>query len=418
MTKYLKHIVTICYLMISAVASAQLPGFFMKEDKKKVTVKFLSDNNLIIIPISINGSEPLNFILDTGIRSNILFSKKIGDELGLQYSRKLNLVGADGKTVLTASVSISNSLDMENILGQYQTVLVLDEDFFELEKLTGVPIYGVVGYEFFKNNPIKVNYDQSQLTFYKQNRLKWRPIGFRKTPLKIENSKPYIQSDITQVLGEKLDAKLLIDTGANHGLLLNSETSSIIRIPPNHLESDLGRSLGGDLYGLVGRSKRLNINGLKFHNLITSFPEESDFSYIIKESGRQGSLGSEILCRMEMIFDYQRERLLYRRSASFSNSFEFDMSGITPKQLSLESGRIYIAKIRDSSPASSAGLQEFDEIIKINNVPIDFWKLSEIIKYFKSEAGREIKITILRPDSNDNSNVKELNFTFKLRRMI
>ncbi|MCH7401671.1 aspartyl protease family protein [Belliella kenyensis] len=404
--------------MISIPAYAQLPGFFMKEDKKKVNIKFFNNNNLIIIPISINGSEPLNFIFDTGIKSNILFSKSLGDELDLQYSRKLNLVGADGKTVLTASVSLSNRLDMEKIMGEYQTLLVLEEDFFELEKLTGIPIYGVIGYEFFKNNPIKVNYDVGQITFYKSDRLKWRPFGFRKTALKLENSKPYIHADITQILGGKLNAKLLIDTGANHGLLLNPETTNAIKFPPITLESELGRSLGGDLYGLVGRSKELDINGLKFSNLITSFPEENDFSYVIKESGRQGSLGSEILSRLEIIFDYQRERILYRKSSSFSNPFEFDMSGITPKQYSYESGRIYIAKLKEASPASQAGLQEMDEIIKINNIPIEFWKLPDITKYLKSEVGKEVKLTILRFDAHESDIPKELNFTFKLKRMI
>ena len=68
-------------------------------------------------------------------------------------------MGADGKTVLTASVSPNNHFDLGPVEGQVQAILVLDEDFLELEKVIGVPIYGVIGYEFFKYNPINVSID-------------------------------------------------------------------------------------------------------------------------------------------------------------------------------------------------------------------------------------------------------------------
>src|SRR5690554_269108 len=86
---------------------AQVPGFFMKDDSRRVVMPFTQVNHLIIMPVSINGGPELNFLFDTGVKSNILFSKTIGDSLGLSYSRKLNLVGADGQIVLTASVSTS-----------------------------------------------------------------------------------------------------------------------------------------------------------------------------------------------------------------------------------------------------------------------------------------------------------------------
>lgn len=390
----------------------------MKEESRKTEIPFINSNNLIIVPVSINGNEPVNFIIDTGVRTNIFFSKTVSDLLGLEYTRSLNLVGADGKTVLTASVSPNNHFDLGNVEGKSQTILVLDEDFFELESVIGIPIYGVLGYEFFKFNPIRINYGREKIYFYKTDALKWRPFGFRKLDMSVEYNKPYINAKVKQVAGKDLKTKLLIDTGANHGLLLNPETTDEIIIPPVNLETDLGRSLGGDLYGVVGRAKFVSLQGLRFDNIIASYPFETEYSYIIKETGRQGSIGSELLGRLELIIDYPRERFMFKRSVTFTNPFEFDMSGITPKVLPTEARRIYVAKLKERSPAYNAGVQELDEIIEINKIPVDFWELSDIIKVLRSEVGREITIKVKRPSDANPEILQELEFKFFLRRQI
>jgi predicted aspartyl protease len=410
-------IAQIC-LLYSGSCLAQVPGFYMKKESRKTEIPFINSNNLIILPVSINENEPVNFIVDTGVRTNIFFSKSVANLLGLKYTRSLNLVGADGKTVLTASVSPNNHLDLGNVEGRAQTILVLDEDFFELEQVIGIPIYGVLGYEFFKFNPIRIDYSKSKMFFYRTEGLKWRPFGFRKLGMPIEFNKPYINARVKQVSGEKLKTKLLIDTGANHGLLLNPETTDEIIVPPINLETNLGRSLGGDLYGVVGRAKSVGLKGLTFNHIIASFPFETEYSYVIKETGRQGSIGSELLGRLELIIDYPRERFLFKRAVTFTNPFEYDMSGITPKVLPREERIIYIAKLKEQSPAYNVGLRELDEIIEINKIPIAFWELSDIIKIFRSEPGKEISIRIKRPKDTDPNTVEEIVFRFFLRRQI
>ena len=116
-------------------ATAQVPGFYMREEDKKVELPIIVSNNLVIIPLSINSGPPVNFLLDTGVKTNILFSKTFGNYIGLNYTRKLDLVGADGQTILTASVSPNNYIDMGPLEGIFQTLLVLDEDFMELEQV-------------------------------------------------------------------------------------------------------------------------------------------------------------------------------------------------------------------------------------------------------------------------------------------
>lgn len=397
------------------VVYPQIPGFFMDSKARRMDIPFMDYSDIIIIQVSINGSIPINFLLDTGVKANLLFSKTLGDELDLFYTRKLNLMGADGKSILSASISPNNRLDIGELKGLAQTLLVLDEDFVSLEKVLGIPVHGVIGHEFFKLNPVKIDYDRNIITFYKSSALKRRPFGFKKLKIEINNSKPYIRSVVHQSDGSTLHAKLLIDTGANHSLLLNPETTDDIFIPEEVLESDLGTSLGGDLSGVIARVPKLRIGALSFKKLTASYPDSTDFSDIIIETGRQGAIGSDILSRTKLIFDYPRERLYYRRGEKYRAPFEFDMSGITLRMLPTSDKRFYVHQLREGSPADKAGVRLGDEIISVNGIPIEFWELTAITELLRSKEGKRVKLDVIRV-KDEVTLIVSKNFT--LRRQI
>ncbi|WP_332910975.1 hypothetical protein [Algoriphagus boritolerans] len=67
-----------------------------------------------------------------------------------------------------------------------------------MESVIGVPVYGIIGYEFFKFNPVKINYDEGFIDFYRENSIKWKPPFYRKLDLAIEENKAYITAKINQ----------------------------------------------------------------------------------------------------------------------------------------------------------------------------------------------------------------------------
>lgn len=410
----------IFFILIAAIGDchAQIPGFFMKEEKHKVSIPFLSSNGLIIVAVAINGNTPLNFLVDTGVRSNILFSKKLGDTLALEYTRRIKLIGADGTANLMASVSPINHFDLGPVEGKLQSLLVLEEDFFELESVIGVPVYGILGYEFFKFNPIKIDYEAGVLDFYEAKAMKWKPLFYRKLKMEVEDSKPYIQAKVKQIGGRTLEPKLLIDTGANHGLLLNRETTEQIKLPSEKIEAALGQGLGGVLYGFIGRVDYLKFANFKLKDVLTSYPEETVFSHIIKSSGRQGSLGAEILERTKLIFDYPRNRLLVAKADNFYQPFEYDMSGIVIKKVPNDDNRMYVSSLRKGSPADHAGIQPFDEIMSINTIPTFIWDLSEVTQLLRSEDGKEIKLEVRRYEGDDLKKWNDFTVSFILKKQI
>lgn len=394
---------------------AQMPGFFLEEGTKRLEIPFLDFSDLIIINVSINGSMPMNFLLDTGVKANLLFNKALGDELDLLYTRKLNLMGADGKSILSASISPNNKLNISGLDGFGQTILVLDEEFVNLDRVLGIPVHGVIGYEFFKFNPVKVDYDNNIITFYKPSAMKRKPFSYKRLKMELYNGKPYINSWINQSAGSPMNVKLLVDTGANHGLLLNTETSEDIVLPKNILKSELGTSLGGELSGVIGRTPTVRIGKLKFKRVITSYPDETQFSDIIIETGRQGAIGSDIISRTKIIFDYPHERIYYKRGASYRESFEYDMSGLTVRLMPTSDKRLYVHQLREGSPADLKGIKVGDEIISVNGLPIQFWELSSIVELLRSKDGRKIKFEVVRQKGDA---VLTLNKNITLQRQI
>ena len=406
------------FFLIGLTLRAQVPGFFLLGDQKKAKLPFLASNSLILLPVSINGNPPCYFLVDTGVRANLLFSKTMGDSMGLSYSRRVGMVGADGSTTVWAQVSPMNTLGLGEVEGRLQSLLVLEEDFLELESVIGIPVYGILGYEFFKHNAVKIDYEQSILTVYPPERPVWRSPFYRRGALHVADGKAYLDVKVKQQAGPRLTGKVLVDTGANHGLLLNRETTSAIRLPEKQLETQLGQSLGGVLYGVIGRVDAFSIRGLTFSQVLTSFPEETPFSSRIKESGRMGSLGAEVLGRTTLILDYSRNEFFLKRNASFFHPFEFDMSGLVVKKMASPEKRLFVGDVREGSPAHLAGILPFDELISIDAVPILFWEMDQLVKLFRSEEGREIQLELRRYPKPGASTFQELSLRFRLTKQI
>jgi predicted aspartyl protease len=414
----LRALLVLIFFLLGLTLRAQVPGFFVVGDQKKVKLPFLASNSLILLPVSINGNPPLYFLVDTGVRANLLFSKSMGDSLGLSYTRRVGMVGADGSTTVWAQVSPMNTLDLGEVKGSLQSLLVLEEDFLELESVIGIPVYGILGHEFFKYNAVKIDYEQSVLTFYAPSALAWKSPFYRKGTLILEEGKAYLEVKVRQKGGPTLRGKVLVDTGANHGLLLNRETLPEIQLPEKHIETQLGQSLGGVLYGSIGRVAGLSIRGLQFSQVLTSFPEESFAITRIKESGRMGSLGAEVLGRMTVILDYPRNEIFVRRSAAFYQPFEFDMSGLVVKKLLTPEKRWYVGDVREGSPSHLAGILPFDEILTINSVPIVLWEMDQLVKLLRSEEGKEIQLEVRRYSQPGSLLFEDFRFRFFLKKQI
>ena len=125
-----------------------------------------------------------------------------------------------------------------------------------------------------------------------------------------------------------IPVKLLIDSGSSDALWLFEDRKENILLPSKYFDDFLGRGLSGSIYGRRSRVEKLQIGSFSLKNAKVAFPDSSSVKYIKNIKERNGSLGSEVLKRFNVIFDYKNRRLTLKKNRHFKAPFKYNMSGI------------------------------------------------------------------------------------------
>ena len=245
-------------------------GFsFQRPSKRALILKFKLINNLIIIPVKINDSDTLHFILDSGVPNMLITELGVGDKLEVNYFKEIELSGLGAGEKLLAYASPNNNFNISGIIGHHQDLLILKEDIFHLSSRFGMRIHGIMGYGIFADFVVKVNYESNTITFYNKKKYKYKP--HKKDiiiPIEIINLKPYIWANLQQKSEALNDTttvpvKLLIDTGGGHAVWLDVSSDTRLEVPQKKKEAYLGKGMRGDIKGYLGRSSKLILNDIE-----------------------------------------------------------------------------------------------------------------------------------------------------------
>jgi hypothetical protein len=369
---------------------------FVKARKKSMSLPFKLVNNLVIIPIFINNSDTLHFILDTGVQSTLLTNLANNDSLVLSHIRKVQVKGLGAGMETEAYQSQGNIINIGGVRCENSEMLILTKDIFLLSTKLGTTVHGLIGYDVFKHFVVEIDYDNKILTLHNPEKYKRNKQKGTRLPITIEGKKPYLQTTIVQDDSTKVAVKLVIDTGASHSLSLEKTPTSAIKIPKETIESYLGRGVSGDIRGKIGRIASLELAGFNFFDLPASYPDEMYIKNVVGVAQRHGNLGAEVLRRFHVIFDYANGEMIIKPAKKFKEPFNYNMSGIdvgTPLP-----GLPYyvIADISAHSPAEIAGLQKDDQILYINGRNAADYSLNDIIELFQSKVGKKITLTVMR----------------------
>ena len=387
-------------------------GFlFDNPNRKSITIKFKSSSNLIIIPVTINDSDTLNFILDTGVRFPIITELPFVNKLNLNYLMPVQVQGLGEGVELTAYRSGNNTMNIEGLTARNQEVQMIIDENFQISHMLGIPVHGLIGFNLFKDYIVEIDYDNEKLTLYKPEFYKYRD---RKNdiilPLHFDGNKPFVRTTIVTDEMAEVPVKLLVDTGASDAVWLSENSDERIKLPQNHIETFLGKGLSGDLYGVKGRIDGIWVGPLILSKPIVAFPNSEIIDQLISSNDRNGTIGAEILRRFHVTIDYRNSRLKLRPTSKVNEDFNYNMSGmeVTNPMPGLP---IYtIADIRENSPAYFAGLKQNDQILSINNSHHRDLELNDINLMLQSKENRKIKVKVLREG-------EEIKTSFELKKV-
>ncbi|TAE21634.1 MAG: signal protein PDZ [Cytophagales bacterium] len=374
-------------------------GFFLAGNRSWTRIPFQLHSNLIIIPIRINNSDTLRFILDTGVSSTIITDPAAVSKQKFNYTRKVKLTGAGEGSTLTASVAINNQLSCGFLRASHHNIVVLDEDVLKLSEYVGVPIHGIFGYDLFNTFVVNIDFQLREITLTKPTKFRYRKGMGEKYPIVIQDTKPYTDA-MTLIEGDKsTPLRVIIDTGAGHALLLDrTRNPEMLPLPDRIIRAQLGRGLNGVINGSMGRLEKIRFGKFEMSNILASFPDSLAFgTKLINTPQRVGNVGCELLRRFRVTFNYGEKYMVVKPVKKLiRESFEHDMSGVELKAKGAKFKNYYIGRIIEGSPADLAGLVEGDELLFINNTAVAELTISDIYKLLQRGEGKEVTMVVRR----------------------
>jgi hypothetical protein len=437
----MKKIFVLFFGLFSLFPILAQTDFVIENERKKVVIPFKFINNMIFIPIKVNGVE-LNFLVDSGVEETILFSMDEKKEVKFNNIEKISLRGLGSEDEIEGLKSANNTLETHGLKSKNHLVFIILDQEFNLSSHIGIPVNGIIGHKFFKNNLVEINYQKKKITIYANKEETKEKLNkkFEAVPITIERAKPYLVTTAI-VDNVEIQAKLLIDIGNSDAFWVFE--NDIIKLPKKNFPDFLGKGFSGDIEGHRAKIDQFSIAGFNFKRPVVSFPDSTSIRNVKMVPGRIGSVGGEILKRFTLVLDYQDRKLYLKKNSKFSEPFHYNKSGITIQHNGLQwvqetvhmqtvkvvssmgetdaNSRkdedfrykfqlkpVYeIVNIRKNSPAEKCGLLKGDIIVRINNTQPYKYTLQQINNLLKSDEDIYIILEVER-------NSMLLKFRFKL----
>ncbi|WP_027377535.1 retropepsin-like aspartic protease [Kaistella palustris] len=404
-------------------------GFKISHPAKTV-IPFQLINNLIFVPVNINGVD-LTFLLDSGVNETLLFSLE-DKEINFNDIAKIKFSGLGENRDVEGLRSDNNIIRIgKDFKDLKQTVFIILDESINFSSHVGIPVNGIIGFQFFENHPVQIDYISKKITvFNDEKRFRQRLKRFTPFPITLEANKPYLQAGI-ELTDHKADSKMLLDLGNSDAVWLFPKLIKDFVYNRPNIDDYLGQGFNGDIFGKRSRIHQLYIGDFVFDKPLAAMPDEYSLQNLRLVPDRKGSVGNEILRRFTIIFNYPEKTLYLKKNKDFDDPFLINKSGLdiqhdgmtwekdivrvetTPRQTETAGEPVYaaeqsfkynfilkpqysIAGCRKDSPCFTAGIRKGDRIIKINRKKAGEYTLQKITDLLKQPDGTKVTFEIER----------------------
>lgn len=406
-------------------------NYTLTNGKKYGKVKFQLINNLVIVPVEVNGAE-LSFILDSGVNKPILFNLMDQDSIAINNVSEVVIKGLGDGEAIKALKSTDNVFKIGMARNGKQTLYVVLDEELNFSPRLGIPVHGIIGYDLYRDFVVSINYSSKVLKLYDPE--KYVPSKNNRTqtlPIQVINKKAYLHGRVAMEGQQDIPVKLLVDSGSSDALWLFEDMAKGLDVPENNYEDFLGQGLNGSIYGRRTKINGLSLGGFHLTGIKTAFPDVRYFGSITNLGDRNGSLGGEILKRFTAVFNYREGTISLRKNSMFNDPFDFNLSGIDLQhngmrfiseriagagsavndretsygnvqmvfanrtRLSLVP-EIIVSGIRAGSPGQEAGLRKGDIILAVNGKKVHDYELQHILRLLNENKGKRVKVLVER----------------------
>ncbi len=376
-----------------AVPPADPPDFAFTGRERQATLPFRFINNHIYVDAKLNG-RAFSLLVDTGAAN--LITPTTARALGLAPVGEARMNGT-GEGSEDAAFTRIASLGLGDVVLRNQLVAVVPlEKFGEIE---GVPFQGIIGYELFKRFAVRIDYETRQLTLSDPHA--WRPDGRSvEVPIVFNGTVPEVDGAIDGVAGT-----FDIDTGSRVSVGLNSpfvqRNALRARFKPS-IEAVTGWGLGGATRGTVARVRRLSLGSLAIDDVIVDMSLQKLGA--LSHSAPAGNIGSGVLKRFAVTFDYTSQRLFFEPNGRNAQADTYDRSGLW---INSTPGGYRVDAVVAGSPAAQSDLSVGDVIIAIDGKPASALPLADLRDLLRDSAsGTVMHLTVRSGSGVHNASIR------------
>jgi hypothetical protein len=361
-----------------------------------VTLPFRLLNNHVIVEAKVNGQGPFPFLVDTGGHNIVTpqTARRIGlDAVGAATS------GGGGEATTTNGYAAVREIDLGGARLTNQTVVTLD---FSPAAVEGVQLGGMIGVEFFERFVVTIDYGARTMTLTDPARFHARaaPAGQRVPFLFYEH-----MPQLAGTLGGR-PARYNIDTGSRADVTMTSPfvaRAGLRSAFPGGITITDGWGVGGPVRSFVTRAPALTLGSVRAPRPIVSLSSARHGAF--SDPGYDGNIGSGLLKRFRVTFDYPRQLIYFApASRTDADTGRVDRTGMW---INLGTGGLEIMDVLAGGPADQAGLRAHDLVTAIDGAAFNTRSLSEWRSAFKTlPVGRAIDIFYSRGGSPAHASLR------------
>src|SRR5579872_863976 len=275
-------------------------------DRKATTFVFDWRKGMIFVPVRVDGSRLLSFVLDSG-SARMLIDRRLAADLGLKTSGKGSLQGAGAGRIPVEFIHEVN-LALPGI--ESQGYEFSTADLQPLEANLGVKVDGILGYELFSRFVVTVDYDSRNLTLTVPDA--FRPGNTAQMlPIEIRDKWPFVKAELVLPGPVTVQDSFLIDSGSSDAV-----DHPIVMKLQSRVSSESGVGLGTSVSGATAQATSFHIGRYTIAAPIVSCCGATDATSKL--------IGSEVLRRFTVTFDYPSSRMFLAPNSYFDKPFSLD----------------------------------------------------------------------------------------------
>jgi hypothetical protein len=349
-----------------------------------VSSPFTLVDNRVFLPATLDGKGPYSFLLDTGV-DGWAVATSLAHRLAIAQGKAERIAGA-GEARATLHELKLRRVDLAGL--SFKDQPALSADFSGLDAVIGFRHFdGIAGKPVFDAYVVDLDFGRSRVRFFSPAEYS-APAGAKVIPFTLyENAIPVVDGEIAGVKG-----RFLVDLGDRSSLTLFGpfwRTHHLDRVFGPGIVAITGYGLGGPVKGEVVRVPEFTLAGVRVRGIVARLSLQK--AGVFNTSALAGSIGTGILKRFNVIFDYSERRMLLRQEPSRNVPDEADRSGLW---LGRRGSDFEVFDVVPRSPAARGGIKKGDIVTAVDGVPTKRLDLFAIRERLKSPGKKTDSFTL------------------------